>query len=572
MSLVKHPKRFRFWSVSLISILACGFSIWGIRELLFPPTNVCAIERTEDKALLDISQVYPIKNNIELIGHVGGKAQSVFVLGDTAFVKLGLELAAFDIQDPSNLKRIGYILIPGNLIHIDDKRRYAYIHSSGHSPGLWKVDVSDPVKMTATNVYNPKFLITSIRLLDEQTYITTRKCEYIYFFEGSIRTRCDDTLHIVDSNNPDSPPKCYQGFPSTARRTLASMVASELIAFQRTARQGNFIYAAEENDGLKVYDVSNPIKSVEVDSYSSTSEFTDIVVYESYALATSLECKNQETYYCLRAFDVENPTNPENLSELPHKPVIVTEFEPFVLLRDQFVQGKWPSGVEIVDMSLPNSGGAILAPAQLADVVNMIVIANRAYVTTNSNKFLILDMTNLESPLTITNYNLGVSNQLNYGISVVNKHVYIIVRDIGMRILDISDELNIIEVGVYRMDTIPVELTVKDHHAYIAEWDGTLEIVDVSDPVRPIRVSVYDAGDRINKIHIVKNHMFITTGNSGMQIIDISDPTSPYLVGSFVTGTFVTGVDVECPYIYVSDIDNGLFVLKSGLVSVEDCD
>ena len=572
MSSAKHPSRLRGWLLSfIVCILVCGFLVWGIRELLFPPTNVCTLEQAEGKDLLDINQVYPIQNNVELIGHVGGKAESVFVRGDIAFVKLGLELAAFSLQDPAKPKRIGYILIPGELIHVDNNSHYAYIHSSGDTPGLWKVNVSNPVQMSAINIYHSKFHITSIRLLNEQAYITTRKCEYMYFLEGSFQTRCDDTLHIIDSNNLDSPTKCYQGFSEVAMRTLASKIAPELIVFPRTARQGNFIYAAEGKDGLKVYNVSNPIKSVEVDSYSSTSEFTDVVVYKAYALATSLECKNQEIHYCLRAFNLTIPTNPEHLSELPHKPVIVTEFGHYALLREQFGQGKWPAGVEIFDMSLPNSGNAIFAPAKLAEVVNMIVIDKRAYATTNGNRFLILDISKVENPVTVASYNLGTQDQLNYGISVVNRYAYIIVRDMGMRILDILDESNIIEIGSYRMESIPVELIAKDHYAYIAEWYGNLEIVDVSNPKQPTQVGVYDAGDRINEMHIFKNYLFMTTGNSGLQVIDISDPTSPYLVGSLVTGTFVTGIDVDCPYIYVSDIENGLFVLKSDLVSSENC-
>jgi hypothetical protein len=569
MSSSKHTTRLRTLFLSfIIFISVCGVLGWGIRELLFPPTDVCAIERNEGQNLLDISQVYPLKNNIELIGHVGGEAKSVFVRGDTAFVKLGLELAAFDVRDPDDLRRIGYILIPGELVYVDEKGHSAYIHSSG----LWKVDVSNPAKMSAAHVYNTKYSITSIKLLDEQAYITTRKCEYMYFFEGSIKTRCDDTFHVVDTNKPDYPVKCYQELLDNAVRIFTTSDAPELITAPKTARQGNYNYGAEGKDGLRVYDVSNPIQSVEISSYSSTSEFIDVIVYKTQALATSAEYEdvNQSTRYALHAFDFEDSTDPKDLGELPHRPIIVTEFDHYAVLRDQFINDNWPSGVEIFDMSPPILEGAIFAPTQISEIVDMSVIDKRAYATTNDNRFLILDMSNIENPLILASYSLGRPDQLGYGVSVVGNYAYILVRDIGMRILDISDESNVIEVGVYRMENTPVALTVKDHYAYMSQ-SGKLEIVDISNPLFPIQISIYDAGFKINDLHILNNYLFMTTGPSGLQVIDISDPTSPYLVGSFITDTFVTGLDVDCPYIYVSDIENGLFVLTSDLISVENC-
>jgi len=531
MSSVKQSKRLHIWSLGCIVFIAvCGFSIWGIRELLFPATDACALERSKGKNLLDLSQVYPIKENIELIGHVGGKAKSVFVRGDIAFVKLGLELAAFDIQNPVEPKRIGYILIPGELVNVDDKRHYAYIHSSGDSSGLWKIDISDPAQMSAVHVYHPQHYITDIRLLGEQAYITTQKCEYISFFEGSIQTRCDDTLHIVDTANPDSLISCYQGLLSKAVRTFAALNAPELVIAPKVAREGDYIYFAEGKDGLKVYDISNPIKKIEVGLYSPSYEFTDVITYGSYAFATSAEYQDadQKTRYALHLLDVGAFADPKDLGELPYKPVIVTEFKHYAILREQFGIDNWPLGVEVLDLSLPKPEGVILTPKQIADIVNMTVIDNRAYATTRDNSFLILDISKVENPIAIASHSLGRHDQLNYGVSVAGNYAYIIVRDMGMRILDISDESNIIEVGDYRMDSIPVELTVKDHYAYIAEWYGNLEIVDVSDPTRPTQASVYNAEDRINEMHIVNNHLFMTTGSSGLQVIDISEPTSPY--------------------------------------------
>jgi hypothetical protein len=575
MSLAKRSRRPQTWLLSYVfSVFACGFAVWGIRELMFPPTDVCEIEQSKDKNLLDISQVYPIKNNIELIGHVGGEAKSVFVRGDIAFVKLGLELAAFDVQNPANLRRIGYILIPGELIHVDNERKYAYINSSGEASGLWKVDISNLTQMSALHVYKPidYNYITSIRLFGEEAYVTTRKCEYMSFFEGSIRTRCDDTLHVVDTANPNSLTSCYQGFVSRAKRDFAALNAPELIIAPKTASQDNYVYMAEEKVGLKVYEASNPTQMVEVSSYSPSYDFTEVIAYGSYAFATSAEYQDiaKTTRYALHMFDVSILTDPKDLGELSYEPVILTEFSHYLVTRKQFEDGSWPLGVQILDMSLPDPDRAILAPTQIAEIVNIVVVDNRGYATTRDNRFLILDMSNVAEPIVISSYSLGTA-QVNHRISVIGSYAYITVRDVGIRILDISDETSVIDVGTYRMKTIPVGLISKDHYIYIAEWYGDLEIVDVANPAMPIQVSVYNAEDRINGMHIVDNYLFLTAGSSGLQVINISDPGAPYMVSSFITGTFVSGIDIDCPHIYLSDLDNGLFILRSDLILVDQC-
>ncbi|HET9913270.1 MAG TPA: hypothetical protein VFQ13_15345, partial [Anaerolineales bacterium] len=267
MQSAKRIGRLRAWFSGLtLFVLVCAFLGWGIRELLFPPTDACAIERTGKRSPLDSSQVYPIKNNIELIGHVGGEAESVFVRGNIAFVKLGLELAAFDIQNPSDPRRVGYILMGGDLIHVDADGNNAYLYSSGDLSGLWKIDTADPTQMSAAHIYDPIFYVASIRMLGEQAYITTQTCEYMTFIEGSIKTRCDDALHIVDTANPDAPVKCYQGWLDDAVRSFAVSNAPELITASKTVRQGNYKYVAEEKNGFKVYDVSNPLQPAEVGS------------------------------------------------------------------------------------------------------------------------------------------------------------------------------------------------------------------------------------------------------------------------------------------------------------------
>jgi hypothetical protein len=69
----------------------------------------------------------------------------------------------------------------------------------------------------------------------------------------------------------------------------------------------------------------------------------------------------------------------------------------------------------------------------------------------------------------------------------------------------------------------------------------------------------------------VGDFIFLGAGSDGLQVLDISKPASPVVVGSYETGGFVAEVHVECPYIYMTDMDNGFYILQTAFLSAENC-
>jgi hypothetical protein len=546
-------------AVILICVAACGFSLWMFRVQFLPIPRVCI----PDGELVKSSDVGPIGEHILTVGHVGGEARSIFIRGNHAFAKLGLELAEFDITNPAQIKRIGYLLIPGDLIYVDEEQQYAFILYMG----LWRVDISDPDRMVAEHLSNPRYSITSIKIANENAYFTTRDCSY--FEIGAlvrIKIWCKNSLHIVNTSTPEGSARCYGGFLGNAIGTIKTGASPELVDPPISVQSGNLTYSVSRDGGLQIFDNSIPSKPVQIGSYSPPFELVDVFAYKSNVFVTTASIG-----YGLQAIDISNPANPTYAGTLPYYPMLLTTVDNLA-----FVKNIPPDDVEFFDMQAPSSVNKAGSFPELADIQNMAVVGDLGFAALNGNKLRIIDLSNVSQPVTLGEYLLGSSEEVITGIVVEDHFVYVVVPYKGLRIWDISDLSRPVLAGRYDMPwTIPVGLVLKNNVVYIAAGESAkpdkLEIIDVSEPQNPSLIGTYEAVSMITEMSIVGNFIFLTDGVEGLQVIDISKPASPLLVGSYKTGGFVSGVQVECPYIYLTDMESGFFVLQTDLLSSENC-
>jgi len=550
---------------AVIAVFVCGFTLWGVREILFPRTDVCALEAAERDNPSDSNRISPPGENIDLIGHIGGRVTKVIIRDDLAYVTIFPRgLAIFDAKDPSHLERIGYVYAPGDLIHVDVERKYALILGSPCC-GLWRVDVSDPDNLSAVHLSSPMDHLESVRLADEKVILTTSRCELLIGFSDqgiAIPSRCDDTVRIIDSGDPDAPVVCLSSIPARLAGIEAAFTGQELLPLApQPAEQGGYSYTVDRYGVLEVKNILNG----DVTRYPMPYQLTDVFSYgtDLYTTTAPFESQLENKKFYISQFDLSDPTNPKYVDKLPYKPEVAAEWRNYVFLRERWSRDGYPPGLEILDMSVPASGEMVTAPEFMSEIVYMTFVNDRAYATTSKNELLVIDFSNAEMPVLLARQSLGPSDQLNNGISVVNGYAYILVYDQYIRVMDVSDETTITQVGSYPMASRPFEMAVKDEFAFINAGNKNLEILDISSPAQPRLVAsfAYDVPDMLYDIQLLGNYLFIATGISGLQVLDITDPVHPARVGYFQSG-FITVIEVDCPYIYVTVPDNGLYVLR----------
>ena len=108
---------------------------------------------------------------------------------------------------------------------------------------------------------------------------------------------------------------------------------------------------------------------------------------------------------------------------------------------------------------------------------------------------------------------------------------------------------------------------VKGNYAYIVEYHNGVRVIDISNPANPVEVSHImdiDASD----IKILGNYAYVSVRYQGFSIIDISDPKNLKLVGK---GTGIAyyneGIYPTEKYTYISIESMGFAIFDTSTVT-----
>lgn len=228
----------------------------------------------------------------------------------------------------------------------------------------------------------------------------------------------------------------------------------------------------------------------------------------------------------------------------------------------------------------------------LFDFGQIVVEGDYAYIASGIDGLTLLDVSNPAEPKKV-----NLNNPITRGSEIVTEGDYIYVTDWdGLKIIDVSDVTNPVEVGAYYLDPL-FSMDIQFPYAYLPTSLGKLYVIDISDPTNLEKVGVYQSENSIEKVvvsgqyayvigidsqsqnfveivdisdptnpiresstsvdaamgmAIKEKYMFITNGD--LQIFDVSNPTSPTLISSYETPNIADPIKVEGNYAYIGDV------------------
>jgi hypothetical protein len=107
----------------------------------------------------------------------------------------------------------------------------------------------------------------------------------------------------------------------------------------------------------------------------------------------------------------------------------------------------------------------------------------------------------------------------------------------------------------------PADMDVAGGYAYVATNSLGLRIIDVGDPFNPVEVGSYGAGT-FNGIRVLDTLAYATNPpNGALTIINVAVPASPSLVGVFDTTAYLGGLDISGQYVFASADFTSLLVV-----------
>ena len=275
---------------------------------------------------------------------------------------------------------------------------------------------------------------------------------------------------------------------------------------------GDYAYVADGPDGLKIIDISDPTRPTKVGQYDVNDHAISVQIVGDYAYVAALNDG-------LKILDISNPMLPS----------LVGQFIGWYSASDVNVVGDYAYicdvNFKIIDISDPTN------PVEIANFEEQYVypselqiVGDYAYLATGANGLVILDISNVSSPVRVGNCTDSLESPLGV----------------------LTGEAN----GIH----------VVGDFAYVADGFDGLEIFNISDPATPTEIGQFTKGGNIRGVYVVGNYAYIVDRGDGLNIIDISEPTNPKEVKQFTDRGKAKDVYVVGEYAFV--IKRGLEIIK----------
>lgn len=441
-------------------------------------------------------------------------------------------LLVVDVINPASPVQVGSKSFSTAVKSIKISGNYAFIAAG--SVGLRVVDISDPTN--PTNVGTKPLGGNSayyIQVADNLAYIGVFNMMY--------------KMYIVDISNPAIPLIKYNGGPQVSSISIS----------------GNYAYIAEMYNGLRIYDISNPVEPLEVGACVPPKYTKNIVVDGNFAFVVGddsglciINVSEPENPYIysscdipgsvndiafadnnlvyltdwkgLRAIDFSNPGEPQEIVSLDfqgitHSYITTNNNYVFVYCYNFFpVQYL----LYIIDISNPQSP-IFLSTISLPHHISDIGIHDTLIYLIDSDGLMVIDIADPTMPIVVFTYIGSYFDKLK-----ITENKAIIQDGNNILIFDITNAINPVLLGSYSAENSIVALDADESYAYLALFTG-LEIIDISNPINPVKISQLEfVDDGINDVSTTNGYVYLA-GNPGLRIIDIANPVLPVEVGNY---------------------------------------
>ncbi len=527
---------------------------------------------------LDTQAVQP-RENVELVGQIGGRSYDVAVQGHYAYLGVGPRLVVLDVSNPAHPQLIGQTaVLPAIVRDVYVVDNYAYVAAGG--AGLRVVDVSDPAVPLEVGTYKPPGGAEGIYVAGKYAYVTdgyglrvvdvsapavplqvggydTPGLALDVYVAGGYAYVADwaSGLRVVDVSDPAAP---------------AEVGAYDTPGFTRDVYvAGSYAYVADGGAGLRVVDVSNPAAPVEAGAYDTPGYAGGVYVPSTGAVLSSSKGSGRRS----TGLDAGVASNPSTGSE---PALSLPKGRRYAYVADG------SAGLRVVDISDPIAPVEVSAYDVLGDATRLHVTGGHAYVVTDDAGLRVVDVSDPTVPLEVGAYDrLGFAQDVHVpstsavlssskgsghrstglDAGVAGGHVYVADQDAGLRVVDIADSTAPVEVGVYETPGDAAGLYVAGNYAYLAAGDAGLRVADVSDPTAPVEIGAYDTPGTAEGVYVTSGYAYVADGDAGLRVVDVSNPATPLEVGAYDTPGYAVGVYVTDGHAYVAAEWAGLRVV-----------
>jgi len=459
-------------------------------------------------------------------------SRDLLIQGSLAYLATGESgLTIFDISNP---------LAPAPLGGVDTQRANALAVDGGYAyvaddAGLVIVSVADPSHPTIVGSLPTYSAAVSVA-------VSGRYCFVGEQYYG--------TIDVVDCLDPSAP---------SVVTTMTVHTPWDL------ALSGNLLLAADDQWGVVIHDVTDPLNPVWLGYCLTWGIAADLAVTGTIAMVGDGEAG-------VTTVDFSDPANPVVVGSL----AVRTRARKVAVLGSLGLVAAQSGGLQVVSLVDVESPWPVGMWGAAAGNMGIVATDDYLYLSALASGLRILSLADPSHPIL-----LGTANTsgLAYDVALAGSHAIVADYWNGVAVVNVADPAHPVITGTLALTAWPQAVAVSGTLAYLAtDNGGYLHIVDFSAPSAPsLRGSVsmyYDAMD----VAIAGDYAYVANERDGLRIIDVSNPDAPFAAAQFDPEEEVWSVTVEGSYAYLGeewglrivDISNPLAPVSVGRVELPD--
>ncbi len=464
----------------------------------------------EPSGICQLGRVYNFWDHGDGDGSPGAKVK---VMGNFAYVTaLTSGMQIIDISSPDNLHLVGnYDCNWSATVDVAVVGNFAYL--AERYVGMVILDISDPTNPVEVSTFETQ--IRDIFVQDDYAYIATGY----------------DGLRIIDVSNPVEPIEVVN-FETDANRIYVSDGIAYVI-FSNCLRvinvtnpeepfelslinRGNYreivvvrnIGYAVEGTALRVIDFTNPADPVQLGRSPNLGRSYDVFVQDNIAYVA--------TSYGLRIVDISTPDDPVRIGSYSPGP-----FDSAVRSGDLVYAVDCITGLHVVSVDNPEEPELLSSICPGSVIMDFCIQDDFAYLKDFWGALRIVDISNLEAPFEVSRLN-GIPR--NGGIAVSGNYAYIVKHCSGIQIFDVADPASPEELELFVPEsTGNRDIQIIGEYAFLVS--NGLRVIDISNPVELIEVGLFEIEQMINTVTYENGYAYLgATLPDRLIVIDISDP------------------------------------------------
>ncbi len=313
------------------------------------------------------------------------------------------------------------------------------------------------------------------------------------------------------------------------------------------------LYIASSTYGLSIYDIADPADPLLVGSGDAWGYTRGVAIKGDYAYIP-------QSSMGLKAVDISDPSDISQFSEVPLTNRTATIVKVY---GDYLYVGSWgEDGFEIFDVSDPGNPVSVKY-VDVSSSYKFAFLDNYLFLAAVGDHLKIYNITNPPELIEVTEF----EEASPYDVAVTNGYVCMADQEDGMYVFPLTDEKLPQKIKSFDLDFSAMSMFSNGPYLYFPIHNQGLRILDVSDPLNVVDQELLDI--KTDYVRFYNDLMFISYLDD-IHVVDNSNPANPREISEIELPDRDIGVLINYPYLYAYCADVVVDNYKLVTVNISD--